>query len=180
MSLIDERRHVSKVAVDSLAAEVGLRNLESTARHDDERVRRAFRDVLSQGKIPGPTRLFQTAPRVAEQHLALEYGGDALTKLGDGRYQLRLEDAASGAACDLIFTLEKRPVRYGRDGVVHGVTGERMFGTARRRGARGDGGHRLVRSRVRVPAVAPGRAQRHARRRAQRDVLALAVAAAGR
>jgi hypothetical protein len=73
MSLIDEQRHLNKVAVDGLAAQVGLRNLESTARRDDERVRRAFRDVLSRGQIPGPTRVFQSAPLVAQEHLALDY-----------------------------------------------------------------------------------------------------------
>ena len=127
VSLVGEARFIDKVAVDPLAPEVGLRNLDSGARRDDPRVERAFREVLQQGKIPGPTRMFKTAPQVYDDNLFLDYDGDRLEKQADGSYLLTLEDAASGTVCELNLRLEKPPTRHGDDGVVHGVSGERMF-----------------------------------------------------
>jgi geranylgeranyl pyrophosphate synthase/predicted secreted hydrolase len=127
LSLIDEKRYISKVAVDSLAPEVGLRNLDAGVKNDDPRVERAYREVLSRGKIPGPTRMFHTAPRVGERRLALDYDGDRFEKTFDGSYRLALHDEATGTSCELSIGLEKPPTRYGEDGVVHGVSGETMF-----------------------------------------------------
>ena len=118
---------VSKVAVDRRAPEVGLRNLDLGAKHDDPRVERAFREVLQKGKIPGPTRMFQAEPEVAEKVLMLDYDGDRFEKLPDGTYLLALQDAERGIACELTLALEKPPTRHGDDGVVHGVSGELMF-----------------------------------------------------
>jgi geranylgeranyl pyrophosphate synthase/predicted secreted hydrolase len=127
MSLIDERRFVSKVAVDPLAPKVGLDNLDAGVKNDDERVERAYREVLRKGKIPGPTRMFHTAPGVAEQGLSLDYDGDRFEKRADGSYRLVLHDAVSDCSCELDIVLRKPPTRYGEDGVVHGVSGETMF-----------------------------------------------------
>jgi geranylgeranyl pyrophosphate synthase/predicted secreted hydrolase len=127
LSLNDEHRYLSKVAVDSRAPEVGLQNLDAGVKNDDERIERAYREVLRKGKIPGPTRMFHTTPRVGEDRLALDYDGDRFEKLVDGRYRLLLHDATSDASCELLFQLQKPPTRYGDDGVVHGVSGERMF-----------------------------------------------------
>jgi geranylgeranyl pyrophosphate synthase/predicted secreted hydrolase len=127
LSLIDEGRFVSKVAVDSLAPEVGLKNLDAGVKNDDERVARAYREVLRKGKIPGPTRMFHTTPQVGESRLTLDYDGDRFEKLVDGTYRLVLHDSASATSCELSFQLEKPPTRYGEDGVVHGVSGETMF-----------------------------------------------------
>jgi geranylgeranyl pyrophosphate synthase/predicted secreted hydrolase len=127
ISLTGERRHFSKVAVDDRAPQVGLRNLDSGAKYADERVARAYREVLSRGGIPGPTRMFRTVPRVGRTELELDYDGDRFEKLAAGKYALRLADAKSRSACELIFSLEKPATRYGEDGVVHGVSGELMF-----------------------------------------------------
>jgi geranylgeranyl pyrophosphate synthase/predicted secreted hydrolase len=127
ISLSDERRYLSKVAVDTLAPEVGLKNLDSGAKNDDQRIERAYREILRQGKIPGPTRMFHTPPQVAERWLELDYDGDRFEKLGDGTYRLVLHDAAAECSCELSFQLQKPPTRYGDDGVVHGVSGETMF-----------------------------------------------------
>jgi geranylgeranyl pyrophosphate synthase/predicted secreted hydrolase len=127
ISLSDERRYVSKVAVDTLAPEVGLKNLDSGAKNDDQRIERAYREILQQGKIPGPTRMFHAPPQVGESWLELDYDGDRFEKLPDGSYRLVLHDAASECSCELSFQLQKPPTRYGDDGVVHGVSGETMF-----------------------------------------------------
>lgn len=127
ISVPGERCHISKVAVDERAPQVGLRNLDAGAKHDDERVARAYREVLSQGRIPGPTRMFRSAPHVGNAELELDYDGDRFEKLGETKYALRLQDTKSRSACELRFSLEKPPIRYGEDGVVHGVSGELMF-----------------------------------------------------
>lgn len=127
LSLVAEGRFLSKVAVDQRAPEVGLRKLESGVKHDDPRLERALAEVLRQGKMPGPTQLFHTAPRVSQETLGLDYDGDCFEKCSDGRYRLAVSDVASGVACELTFTLQKPPTRHGDDGVVHGVTGESMF-----------------------------------------------------
>jgi geranylgeranyl pyrophosphate synthase/predicted secreted hydrolase len=127
LSLLDEGRFVNKVAVDTLAPEVGLKNLDAGVKNDDPRIERAYREVLRKGKIPGPTRMFQTPPRMGERRLTIDYDGDRFEKLLDGSYRLVLHDTASATSCELSFRLQKPPVRYGDDGVVHGVSGETMF-----------------------------------------------------
>ncbi|HWO14038.1 MAG TPA: polyprenyl synthetase family protein [Polyangiaceae bacterium] len=127
VSLAGEARSLSKVAVDRRAPEVGLRNLDSGAKHDDPRVERALREVLRRGKIPGPTRLFEVPAEVGEDVLLLDYDGDRFEKQADGRYALTLRDARNAVACELTFELDKPPTRHGDDGVVHGVSGELMF-----------------------------------------------------
>lgn len=127
ISLIGEQQLINKVAVDALAPQVGLHNLDSGAKFDDPRIERAFREVLSRGKIPGPTRMFQSEPQVAALGLSLNYDGDRFEKQPNGTYTLTLSDLATGASCELNFSLAKSPMRYGEDGVVHGVSGEVMF-----------------------------------------------------
>jgi len=120
-------RYHPKVAVDASAPEFGLAKLEAGMGYDDERLQRALREVLERGKIPGPTRVFSTEPRVGKRELNLEYGGDALSKREDGSYELVLEDRSSGVAARLKFAPKKAPTRHGNDGVVHGVADELMF-----------------------------------------------------
>jgi geranylgeranyl pyrophosphate synthase/predicted secreted hydrolase len=116
-----------KVAVDEAAPALGLRKLDAGGGFDDERVDRALREVLERGSIPGPTQMFAGQAHVSEQRLELDYNGDRFTKLGRGQYQLELSDAQTGVACRLRFTLRKPAIRYGNDGVVHGVANELMF-----------------------------------------------------
>lgn len=127
LSLPDQRRHASKVAVDSLAAEVGLQNLDAGVRRDDPRLERALREVLSRGKMPGPTRTFEHPAEVASETLRLDYGGDRFEKQSPGQYRLLLSDSLGGHACNLALALQKPACRYGGSGVVAGVSGERMF-----------------------------------------------------
>lgn len=127
LSLPEECRHASKVAVDALAAQVGLQNLDAGVRKDDPRLERALREVLSRGHLPGPTRTLTRSVEVAADALNLDYGGDRFGKQAPGQYRLQLNDTPAGHACELSLTLEKPPCRYGGSGVVHGVSGERMF-----------------------------------------------------
>jgi geranylgeranyl pyrophosphate synthase/predicted secreted hydrolase len=120
-------RYRPKVAVDSSAPAFGLAKLEAGVGFDDERVRRALREVLERGKIPGPTRMLASEPRVAERTLALEFDDDRLLKHADGSYELELRDPHQGIAARLRFVPRKPPTRYGNDGVVHGVANELMF-----------------------------------------------------
>jgi geranylgeranyl pyrophosphate synthase/predicted secreted hydrolase len=116
-----------KVGVDASAPAFGLAKLDAGIGFDDERIRRALREVLERGSIPGPTRIFTSEPRVGKRELALEYGVDRLRKRADGSYELTLDDPKSGVAATLSFLPQKPPTRYGNDGVVHGVADELMF-----------------------------------------------------
>jgi geranylgeranyl pyrophosphate synthase/predicted secreted hydrolase len=120
-------RYHPKVAVDASAPELGLAKLDAGAGFEDARVERALREVLERGRIPGPTRSFESEPRVAEGRLELDFGGDRFSKNRAGEYELRLHDEVSGVACRLIFAPLKPPTRYGNDGIVHGVADELMF-----------------------------------------------------
>ncbi len=127
LSAPDSCQYHCSVAVDSLAPEVGLRNLDAGVHPDDERVERAMREVLSRGRVPGPTQMLERDPVVAKDRLALDYSGNCFEKLDGGAYRLRLRDQKSGVECELHLVLNKAACRYGRDGVVHGVSGEQMF-----------------------------------------------------
>jgi geranylgeranyl pyrophosphate synthase/predicted secreted hydrolase len=127
MSFPQEGDYCCRVAVDALAPGVGLANLDAGVKGDDERVERALREVLSRGHVPGPTRMLNETPSVAQDRLALDFSGDCFERLADGSYRLTLRDEDTDTSCQLRLFLEKPPSRYGRDGVVHGVSGERMF-----------------------------------------------------
>jgi geranylgeranyl pyrophosphate synthase/predicted secreted hydrolase len=116
-----------KVGVDSSAPAFGIAKLDAGLGFDDERIRRALREVLERGNIPGPTRIFTSEPRVGKRELELQYGVDRLHKCADGSYELELDDPSSGVAAKLRFVPQKPPTRYGNDGVVHGVADELMF-----------------------------------------------------
>ena len=127
VSFPERRQYQCTVAVDALAPEVGLANLDKGVKGDDERVERALREVLSRGHVPGPTRMLAAQPRIEEHRLSLDYAGNRFEKLPGGAYQLTLFDSNTGAECQLSLALQKPASRYGQDGVVHGVSGEKMF-----------------------------------------------------
>jgi geranylgeranyl pyrophosphate synthase/predicted secreted hydrolase len=116
-----------RVGVDSSAPAFGLAKLDAGIGFDDERIRRALREVLERGKIPGPTQIFASEPCVAKHELSLEYGADRLHKRADGSYLLELHDPIAGVGATLTFVPQKPATRYGNDGVVHGVADELMF-----------------------------------------------------
>jgi geranylgeranyl pyrophosphate synthase/predicted secreted hydrolase len=121
-----DQRYVCKVAVDADAAALGLEKLDAGAGLEDERIRRALREVFARGTVPGPTRSFAGAARVGTQSLALDFGGDRLRKTAAG-YELELSDERQRLACNLLLSPRKPAIRHGQDGVVHGAGDERMF-----------------------------------------------------
>jgi geranylgeranyl pyrophosphate synthase/predicted secreted hydrolase len=117
----------STVVVDSAAPELGLLKLQAGAGVADTRLSSALREVLEKGRIPGPTRLFDGAASVADERLRFELAENCFSRLPSGDYRLELHDPAQNLGCSLIFRPQKRPVRFGGDGVVSGVADERMF-----------------------------------------------------
>ncbi|MEO8184637.1 MAG: polyprenyl synthetase family protein, partial [Deltaproteobacteria bacterium] len=115
-----------KVAVDAAAAALGLEKLDAGAGLEDERIRRALREVFARGIVPGPTRSFTSAAFVGARELELDYGGDRFRKTAQG-YELELYDERQRVGCNLVFSPRKPAVRHGNDGVVHGVGDELMF-----------------------------------------------------
>jgi geranylgeranyl pyrophosphate synthase/predicted secreted hydrolase len=121
------RSYKSSVVVDSSAPELGLMKLQAGAGAADTRLSNALREVLEKGRIPGPTRLFEGVARVAEDRLRFALAENCFSRLPSGDYQLELYDPEQKIGCSLTFRPQKRPVRFGSDGVVSGVADERMF-----------------------------------------------------
>jgi geranylgeranyl pyrophosphate synthase/predicted secreted hydrolase len=121
------RRYFPNVAVDSLAPGLGLKKLEAGTPGEDDRLSRALREVLERGRVPGPTKMFDGAARVASKRLDLRYGRDRLSKTASGAYRAELCDDLHHVTCKLVFTPRKPPIRQGDKGVIHGVADEQMF-----------------------------------------------------
>jgi geranylgeranyl pyrophosphate synthase/predicted secreted hydrolase len=113
--------------VDEAAPEMGLERLENNRGSKDPRVNRAMREILEQGKVPLPDRMFEAPVHVDQRSLDLDYGGQRFFKEADGLYRLQLSHARQHVGCDLRFELHKPPIRHGDDGVVRGSAGEDMF-----------------------------------------------------
>jgi geranylgeranyl pyrophosphate synthase/predicted secreted hydrolase len=121
------RRYSAKVAVDGAAPALGLQKLDAGLGTRGGCLNRALREVLERGTVPGPTRLFTTDALVAMDSLDLEFGGDRFWKSAAGDYELELRDEQNQISCRLSFSPEKLPHRFGKDGIVHGVSDELMF-----------------------------------------------------
>lgn len=127
VSDLSRQRYFAKAAVDASAPALGLAKLDAGAGGSDERAARALREVLERGHVPGPTRMFDSAARVARRGLSLSYGDDHFVKTEAGAYRVELVDEAQQIQCKLTFQPQKPAVRHGADGVLHGVAGEQMF-----------------------------------------------------
>lgn len=127
LSDLERARYVGESRVDDRAPELGRERISNGRGCKDERLNRAMLEVLDQGRIPVPDRVFDGPVSVAPDRLALDYGGARFEKLADGSYHLRLENAREGAGCDVVFSPGKPAVRHGDDGVVRGTGGEQMF-----------------------------------------------------
>ena len=121
------KKYWSDSLVDKEAPKLGLQKLERGEGAKDQRLRRAFREVLERGSMPRPDRMFRGDVTVAERKLALDYDGNTFDRQDDGSYKLSLRHENGTIGCDLTFSPECAPVRHGEDGVVRGQSGEDMF-----------------------------------------------------
>ncbi|MCO4760338.1 MAG: hypothetical protein KC502_02465, partial [Myxococcales bacterium] len=62
--------------VDQDAPRLGLEKLNRGEGTKDQRLRRAMREVLEQGKVPWPDRLFDGPVHVSGRRLELDFAGD--------------------------------------------------------------------------------------------------------
>lgn len=124
---LSRERYYPKVALDAAAPALGLAKLRAGAGGTDERSSRALREVLERGRVPGPTRMFDSAARVARQGLKLSYGSDSFVKTESGAYRVELIDESQQIECKLTFQPQKPAIRHGADGFLSGVADERMF-----------------------------------------------------
>ncbi len=116
--------------VDVNAPTIGLERIKQGQGAKDERLNRAISEVLRDGRVPLPDRMFTQPVSVSLERLALDFGGARFEKTKAGEYRLVL-DSREGPqrpfGAELTFTLKKPPVRHGDNGVVRGVHGEDMF-----------------------------------------------------
>ena len=120
-------RYYPDSRVDATAPEIGLRRINGGHGTTDQRINRATAEILERGKVPLPDRPFHGAVTVAENGLALSFGGSSLTRCEDGRYHLKLFNPNDDLGCELLFEPLRPAVRQGAAGVVKGSAGERMF-----------------------------------------------------
>lgn len=123
---LDANRYYAASLIDPRAPEIIRQRLEQ-ANGQENRLRRALREVIDKGKVPRPDRLIENPVMVNLQELALDFGGDCFYKRAEGIYQLDLYHPELHYGCNLTFTLLKPPVRHGESGVVRGVANEEMF-----------------------------------------------------
>src|SRR5688500_2700924 len=119
--------YVGESRVDKRAPEMGLERIKAGRGSRDERLNRAMAEILEQGRIPTPDRVFDGPVVVATDRLRLDYGGAHFERRADGGYHLRLVNERDGAGVDIVFHPEKPAIRHGDDGVVRGADGEQMF-----------------------------------------------------
>jgi predicted secreted hydrolase len=122
--------YLARSFVDEKAPAIGLERIRRGQGSRDERLNRAMTEVLSQGRVPLPDRLFKRPVNVAADRLSLDYDGARFEKVRDGEYRLALgssDGPRSPLGAELTFSLKKPPIRHGDDGVVRGVHGEDMF-----------------------------------------------------
>lgn len=127
VSDLDRGRYFPESRVDERAPELGLERIKNGRGAKDDRLNRAMVEILEQGKLPVPDRIFDGPVTVPTDRLALDFGGARFEKRADGGYHLRLHNPRDGAGCDLVFHPEKPAIRHGDDGVVRGAGGEQMF-----------------------------------------------------
>ena len=130
ISDVKQGAYLARSLVDANAPAIGLERIKRGHGAKDERLNRAVSEVLQQGRVPLPDRMFTAPVAVATDRLALDFSGARFEKLRDGEYALVL-DSRDGPetplGAQLTFTLKKQPVRHGDNGVVRGVHGEDMF-----------------------------------------------------
>ena len=121
------QRYLPEALVDKDAPAIVRERLDRGEAIDDPLIRRAMREVVAKGRIPGPDRLLTRPALVADDRLALDYDGRRFEKTAEGTYELTLGPGSGGAACRLTFRLTRQPLRHGDEGVVRGKGAEDMF-----------------------------------------------------
>ncbi len=124
---LKDGRYYPDSRVDATFPKMGVERIKAGRGSKDSRVNRAMLEVLEQGKVPTPDRIFERSVSVAQDRLALDYSGLKFEKVAEGRYRLQLDNPRDGAGCDLTFEPKKGPIRHGDDGRVKGPAGEDMF-----------------------------------------------------
>lgn len=113
--------------VDKDAPRLGLQKLDRGEGTQDQRMRRAIRELLERGQVPHPDVMFKGDVFVDERSLHLDFDGLTFAKAEDGSYALHLRHDRLHIGADLRFVPHKPAVRHGEDGVVRGASGEDMF-----------------------------------------------------
>ncbi|MBS2025152.1 MAG: polyprenyl synthetase family protein [Deltaproteobacteria bacterium] len=119
--------YASDSRVDAQAPRLGLERIKNGRGSRDPRLNRAISELLEQGRVPAPDRVFDGPVALAGDRLGLDFGGLLFSSQGDGTYRLSLRDHGGQNGCELVFAPEKPAIRHGDDGVVHGPDGEEMF-----------------------------------------------------
>ena len=124
---LEQQTYRGESRVDKEADKIGLERMDRGEGTQDQRLRRAMREVLEKGNVPYPDQKFDGEVRVATDRLDLDFGGAIFLKEDDGSYRVRVESEHFELSCEVSFRPQKTPARHGDNGVVRGTEGEQMF-----------------------------------------------------
>ena len=124
---LEQQTYRGESRVDKEADKIGLERMDRGEGTQDQRLRRAMREVLEKGNVPYPDQKFDGDVIVSTDTLDLNFGGAIFVKQSDGSYRVRVDSEHFELGCELVFDPQKVPARHGQNGVVRGTEGEEMF-----------------------------------------------------
>jgi len=115
--------------LDRSTPEILKKQLEDGSYDLDERMRRAFLEIVNKGNVPLPDRMFDGDVTVSRKSLDLNYAGNTFYKdPKTGFYHVHCEYKEKGIAFTLKLEPKKPPTRQAHDGIVKiGVKQDTMF-----------------------------------------------------
>lgn len=124
---VGNKKYINESLLDKDSPAVVKKQLEAGMVKDD-RLKRAYLEILNRGNIPLPDRMFNKDATVALDKLNLDFELAQLVKNEQtGQYHLKCSDASGKTAIDFVITPNKKPVRHGLNGVVKGHAGDDMY-----------------------------------------------------
>lgn len=107
------QKYLTNVLVDPLTPQDLLKELNKGLMSKDLKIRRALAEIFEKGHVLLPDQLLQRNAIIKLDCLDLDYDGNLFFKRADNSYELQLFDKHHGNGCNLIFTPQIPPVRYG-------------------------------------------------------------------
>lgn len=125
---VKNKRYIHESVLDGDSPAVVKKQLDSGL-IKDERLKRAYMEVLDKGNVPLPDRMFSKGRDavVGLDTFHLDFESAQANKNSNGGYVLRLTTPDGKTAVNVTLAPRKTPVRHGLDGVVKGHDGDDMF-----------------------------------------------------
>lgn len=106
-------------SVDAKSVEIALETIRAQERLRNSPFAMVLAEMLKQGRVPLPDRMFDGPVKMAIDRLSLDFAGTNLEKHNDGSYLLLLRDQENKAGCDLRFIPQKSASYHGDNDLIH-------------------------------------------------------------